>query len=129
MNGIVERVLWERTNSNQQLLELLNTKSAALLYPTPELNSVDIADIDTFIIIDSTWQEAQKIFNKSPYLQQAPKVTLAAIQQSNFVLRRNQIDGGLCTVECIIELCKIKGLNDSAEKLTLAFIQHNQKSN
>lgn len=124
---LVERVVWSRTVPSQYVLEQLANQQAVLLYPSAESTTVNFADIETVIIIDSTWQEAQKIVNKSPYLQHAPKATLSTTQQSSFVLRRNQIAGGLCTIECIIELCKIKGLHDTAEKLIAAFEQHNQK--
>ncbi|WP_210403657.1 DTW domain-containing protein [Cellvibrio sp. PSBB023] len=124
---LVERIVWSRTAPSQHLLEQLANQQAVLLYPSTESTRVNIADIETVIIIDSTWQEAQKIVNKSPYLQCAPKATLSPIQQSSFALRRNQIAGGLCTIECIIELCNIKGLHDTAEKLIAAFEQHNQK--
>lgn len=126
-NGMVERVLWERTHPDKKLLELLANNEAALLYPTGESASVTIGDVETFIIIDSTWQEAQKIFNKSAYLQNAPKVSLQATTQSSFALRRNQVDGGLCTIECIIELCKLKKCDALAKQLTIAFEQFNKK--
>lgn len=122
-NGMVERVLWERTNPDPKLLELLENKEAALLYPTSESTNANIADIETFIIIDSTWQEAQKIFNKSTYLKNAQKISLSITTQSSFTLRRNQVDGGLCTIECIIELCKLKKLDELADQLTIAFEQ------
>jgi DTW domain-containing protein YfiP len=124
-NGMVERVLWERTNPDPKLLELLENKEAALLYPTSESTNAGIADFETLVIIDSTWQEAQKIFNKSPYLKDAPKVSLAITTQSNFARRRNQVDGGFCTIECIIELCKLKKLDELADQLTIAFEQCN----
>lgn len=124
---LVERIVWSRTAPSQHLLEQLANQQAVLLYPSTESARINIADVETVIIIDSTWQEAQKIVNKSPYLQHAPKATLSTTQQSSFALRRNQIAGGLCTIECIIELCKIKGLHDTAEKLIAAFEQHNQK--
>lgn len=133
----VERVVWERKNPNQKILTLLAAGQALLLYPADDLPSANtmiagttapgIDDGKTIIIIDSTWQEAQKILNKSPYLQSAPKAVLNTQTPSSFSLRRNQIDGGLCTIECVIELCKIKALDDLAEKLTAAFEQYNRQ--
>lgn len=126
-NGMVEQILWERTNPDKKLLELLAKKEAALLYPASEPTSANVGDADTFIIIDSTWQEAQKIYNKSAYLQDAPKISLPTTTQSSFTLRRNQVDGGLCTIECIIELCELKGCDALAKQLTIAFEQFNKK--
>lgn len=124
----VQRIMWERTKPNQHLLDLLANQKALLLYPTDESTNVELIDFGTIIIIDSTWQEAQKIFNKSPYLKSAPKAFLNTTTESSFTLRRNQIAGGLCTIECIIELYKIKGLTELAEKLTSAFEQFNKNS-
>ena len=101
----VERVIWERTKPNQNLLNWLATKKALLLYPTDdsvvaavnptitETTHCTIDNAETIIIIDSTWQEAQKIFNKSPYLQSAPKALLTTQNPSTFTLRRNQPEG------------------------------------
>ncbi len=89
------------------------------------LSSVSIADYDNIIIIDSTWQEAKKIFNHSPYLKNAPQFTLKTANDSLYKLRANQPKGGLCTIECIIEILIIKGQNKLAAELLLKFEQFN----
>jgi DTW domain-containing protein len=140
---LIERMVWERINPNARLLELLSKPEALLLYPAdaieskadlhaqhrPEHNSshLTLANANTIIVIDGTWQEAQKIYNKSAYLKKAPKATLTNTTLSTFSLRRNQVEGGLCTIECIIELCNIKGLHELADTLTAAFEQFNRR--
>ena len=110
-----------------QLLELLASQAAVLLYPSKNENDANLHDVETIIILDGTWQEAKKIYNKSSYLQNARAASLAATTSSRFALRRNQIVGGLCTLECIIELCKIKGLDELATTLAAAFEQFNRR--
>lgn len=124
---LVERVLWERIYPNDHLVELLKNNNALLLYPTADKTSADIDDFDNIVIIDGTWQEAQKIYNQSPYLKAAPKAALTANHQSTFQLRRNQREGGLCTIECVIELLRFKGRQQLADQLAIQFTLFNQR--
>lgn len=108
------RVIWQRKEPDTALLSRLATLSSGLIYPT--LDARPLAAISTqeipkhLVIIDSTWQQARKIYNHSPYLQALPTFALTEVQVSRFTLRRNQVEGGLCTVETVAELAKLKGL-------------------
>jgi DTW domain-containing protein YfiP len=126
-DGMVERIIWERVNPNSDLVELFNNNKALLLYPTDDDTSADIEDFDNIVVIDSTWQEAQKIYNRSPYLKAAPKAVLSPEYQSAFQLRRNQREDGLCTIECVIELLRIKGRKQLADALAIKFNLFNQR--
>lgn len=126
--GLVERILWSRVNPNKQLVQLINKQQAVLLYTKGEGPSAGIEDFENIIIIDSTWQEAQKIFNKSPYLKGAPHAILNTDRRSSFRLRRNQPDGGLCTIECIIELLKSKGKHTLANQLEIEYELFNRSN-
>ncbi|MGB0894574.1 MAG: tRNA-uridine aminocarboxypropyltransferase [Parashewanella sp.] len=111
-------VIWERKKPDPQLIRLIETGNAALLYPTEDSQVVsDTCDFQSYIVIDSTWQEAQKIYNKSSYLQELPKVKIETTTQSIYQLRRNQRPNGLCTAESIIELLKVKGASTTAAEL------------
>ena len=125
---VVERIVWQRTNPNETLIRLINNKEALLLYPTEDTETGSIADFENLIIIDSTWQQARKIYNKSQYLKQIPQANIRSDTGSKFLLRRNQIDGGLCTIECVIEALKIKGEIELAETLDVAFEKFNQSN-
>ncbi len=57
--------------------------------------------LNSLVILDATWQEAGKMYRQSPYLQSLARVELQTEQGSAFRLRRNQRQGGLCTLECI----------------------------
>jgi DTW domain-containing protein YfiP len=124
-NSVVERVVWERVKPNQQLLKLIDTEQALLIYTKGDGQNAAIEDFENIIIIDSTWQEALKIFNKSPYLKKMPRALLETPQNSQYKLRRNQPVGGLCTIECIIEILKAKGKDALAGQLALEFEQFN----
>jgi DTW domain-containing protein YfiP len=132
-NNVVERILWERVNPNKPLIRLIENNEAVLLYSKSELSSatsstdssVTIEDYDNIIIIDATWQESKKIVNQSPYLKKAPQLTLKTANDSLYKLRANQPKGGLCTIECIIEVLKRKEHHKMAAELALKFDQFN----
>ncbi|MBV1921186.1 MAG: DTW domain-containing protein [Pseudomonadales bacterium] len=117
-------IIWERTQPNAELLHIISEGNVALLYPTE--SSVLVADAPTinhYIIIDGTWQEAQKIYNKSPYLKNLPTVRVDANQKSAYTLRRNQKENGLCTAECVIETLRARSHEQSANDLQSALTE------
>ena len=124
-NEIVERIVWDRVNPNKGLMELIKNNEALLLYSKGESSSAIIQAYENIVIIDSTWQESQKIFNQSSYLKTAPQFTLNTPNDSLYKLRANQPKGGLCTIECIIEVLRTKGENKIASELALKFEQFN----
>lgn len=113
-----QTIIWQRTEPNKNLLQLIAAGKTALVYPVQDSElSHEPADFENFILIDSTWQEARKIFNRSQYLQHMPRIQLSMGQNSKYHLRRNQIEGGLCTAECAIELLKISAKSKPADDL------------
>jgi DTW domain-containing protein YfiP len=52
-----------------------------------------------FILLDGTWDEARKMFRKSPYLQNFPVLSLRPAQLSRYTLRRAQSEAHFCTAE------------------------------
>ncbi len=124
-NNIVQRILWERVSPNKELIRLIENNEAILLYSKGESSSAIIEDYENIIIIDGTWQESKKIFNQSAYLKNAPQFTLKTDNDSLYKLRANQPKGGLCTIECIIEVLKIKGQNKIAFELLAKFEKFN----
>ncbi|WP_299794537.1 tRNA-uridine aminocarboxypropyltransferase [uncultured Shewanella sp.] len=135
------RIIWSRVSPDETVLELLQQSSTAVLYPAVTCQSGVSEDAnsnetivsgsyltelpETLIIIDATWQEARKMIRQSPYLQQANKFALPDLQ-SRFKLRRNQVEGGLCTLECIISLCLLNERYAEAENLEQLFLSVNQ---
>jgi len=125
-SNIVERIIWHRVSPNPKLVSLINNDDALLLHPGKDATTDNFDNYGSIIIIDSTWQESRKIFNKSPYLKRAPVATLRTDEASRYTLRRNQIQGGFCTIECIIEVLKIKGEDKMANRLELEFSTFHQ---
>jgi len=117
-----EVIVWQRTVPDPGLLETIKSGSIALLYPCDDSQLLSGAcDYKNFIVIDGTWQEARKIYNKSPYLQALPSVKITPATPSKFNLRRNQKPGGLCTAECVIEIMRTVGYSELAAELQSSF--------
>ncbi|CAM3048719.1 tRNA-uridine aminocarboxypropyltransferase [Moritella viscosa] len=113
-------VPWRRKEPDSKLLTAIKSGRVAILAPDAE-HEHDIHDFDGLVLLDSTWQEARKMYRQSEYLQDLPKITLNAKQASEFILRANQLEGGLSTVECVIELLRLQQRHTEAEQLVLEF--------
>lgn len=120
-----EVIIWERKEPNPEIIELIKNNNIALLYPSSKNEiSVEKSSIDNYILIDGTWQQAQKIFNLSTYLHNIPTFNVSNQNASEFVLRRNQREGCLCTAECAIEILKDINQVEKSAKLYEAFTEH-----
>lgn len=104
----VELIVWKRKEPSQFLISLLETKKAALVFPCEETKHCSnlVSRFEYLVILDATWQQAQKMYNQSPYLHLAERVSLSITKPSEYKLRRNQLEGGLSTAECVIELLR-----------------------
>lgn len=121
-------VIWQRTEPAAELITLIDRKEIALLYPADGDDSGNTTDaFANFIILDGTWQEARKMYNRSPYLQRASRIGLNVSQPSQYKLRRNQITDGLSTAECAIALLRQKKQDILAEKVEFEFTRFNTK--
>jgi DTW domain-containing protein YfiP len=118
-------VVWDRVIPDPVLLKNISEGSIALLYPSIASQSVsEVPDYQNYIIIDGTWQEAQKIYNRSPYLKGSPTIEILTNKPSAYNLRRNQREGCLCTAECAIEILKSRDFSMMANDLQTMFAQH-----
>jgi DTW domain-containing protein YfiP len=101
---------WARTEVDPALLDLLADPQwqPYLVFPadfaTPERVVHDVASTPSerrplFILLDGTWDEARKMFRKSPYLQGLPVLSLNSDQSSRYALRRAQSAHHFCTAE------------------------------
>jgi DTW domain-containing protein YfiP len=115
-------IVWGRVTPDLGLLKTIGEGSTALLYPSADSQFVsEAADYQNYIIIDGTWQEAQKIYTQSPYLKGLPAVKIPTNKPSAYNLRRNQREGGLCTAECAIDILAIRGFSTLATDLQANF--------
>lgn len=56
-------IIWQRTQPDEFLLKLIQSGKTALVYPVDDdSTSAEVTNFENFILIDSTWQEARKIF-------------------------------------------------------------------
>lgn len=124
---ILERIIWARNSPDPSLLDAINHGNTVLLYPTDDADVAPIESFENIILLDATWQEARKMFNKSPYLKNLPRANIKPRQVSQYQLRRNQPEGGLCTAECVMEILIAKNHIDLAERLDAAFGIFNSK--
>ncbi len=120
-----ERIIWDRVNPDPQLTRLVKDHQIALIYPKDASENTHMQHFENILIIDSTWQEANKIYNRSAYLKHIAKFTMTDHAKSNYQLRRNQPEGGLCTAECVIEILRLRGEKRLAENLTQSFSKFN----
>ncbi|WP_299005217.1 tRNA-uridine aminocarboxypropyltransferase [uncultured Shewanella sp.] len=108
--------------------ESLNHQPRGGVIEGDEMSQFNVPNV--VVILDATWQEARKMCRRSDYLKQAMKYTLPetliAKQRSQFRLRRNQVEGGFCTIECIQFLFHLKGMHTEAAVLESAFKNFNQ---
>jgi DTW domain-containing protein YfiP len=70
-----------------------------------------------FILLDATWQEARKMFRKSPYLNHLPVLSLTPEQLSRYRLRRAQRVDHLCTSEVAAMCMALAGEELAAQTL------------
>jgi len=100
---------WARTEVAPELLALLNDPQwqPYVVFPREFAdNNRVVHDVyntsdkrPLFILLDGTWDEARKMFRKSPYLQNFPVLSLQPERLSRYKLRRAQSDAHLCTAE------------------------------
>ena len=127
-----EQLRWDRMNPPASLLEEIEAGGAALVYPGTSDGNSDLAGITRFILIDGTWHEARKIYQRSPYLMKVRRIGLTPTGVSRYNLRKNQKYACLCTAECVIEILRSIGdeaLADRLEESFLAFISQSGAKN
>lgn len=133
-----EIFIWERVVHPEKLIDLVEGGDfdVYLLFPADEENKYREKTFEkssknaAFIIIDGTWQEARKIFNRSPYLKKLPLLTLNIDNESGFKLRRGIPDGGICTIEAAMKVLELNGEHSFAKALeeTFELFQKNYKA-
>ena len=103
--------IWRRVLPDTLLLRLLRDSSYQPCLVFPSIYAVAKQPVFTpvsfkknkkrpvFIIIDATWQQARKIYRKSPYLHHLPLFSFLPNTPSIYTLRRNKHHHHLCTAE------------------------------
>lgn len=122
---------WARTEVNPALLALLADPQwqPYVVFPgefappqrvvtvLPPPSAAPSARRPLFVLLDATWQEARKMFRKSPYLDHLPVLSLAPEQVSRYVLRRSRRGDHFCTAEVAAMCLELAGEPHAAHTL------------
>ena len=123
LGDAAEQIRWDRLVPPAELVAEIEAGGVALLYPgTADEPAGDLTGIQQIILIDSTWHEARRIYQRSPYLQKVRRICLKPVEKSRYNLRKNQKESGLCTVECVMEILRNTGNTIEAERLLERFL-------
>ncbi len=122
---------WERTQPDADLLALLADpgfrpalvfpREMAVLNPAEQQAGAARPGKCAFLLLDGTWQQALKMYRKSPYLHGLPVVSLDPDAPSRYGLRRSRSDSQLCTAEVAVELLRSEGETRQARQLNNYF--------
>ncbi|WP_240615459.1 tRNA-uridine aminocarboxypropyltransferase [Alteromonas facilis] len=119
--------VWNRTQPNDALLALLRDPRymPVVIFPHQYasaercISEVPNQDgrIPLFVMLDGTWREAQKMFTKSPYLNDFPVLGINPEKSSAYVLRESAHKHQLCTAEVGVAVLRLAGDTHAAESL------------
>ncbi|MGL6627594.1 tRNA-uridine aminocarboxypropyltransferase [Aeromonas jandaei] len=109
--------LWSRTEPHPELLALLADPAwqPYVVFPACEKEPARLTSEvvlapgkkPLFILLDGTWPEARKMFNKSPYLDGFPVLAIKPDALSTYGMRVANSEEHLCTAEvaaCVLEV-------------------------
>lgn len=123
LESAAEQIRWNRLVPPATLVKEIEAGGVALIYPgTADESGDDLTGIRQVILIDSTWHEARKIHQRSPYLRNVRRICLKPAGASQYNLRKNQREACLCTAECVIEILNNIGRTEDAERLQQRFM-------
>ncbi len=82
-----------------------------LLYPTQHARSLDAmpeAQRPTrLVVLDGTWWQAKKMLASSPWLASLPAVTIAALEPSRYLIRREPTAAARSTLEAVVHALRL----------------------
>ena len=105
-------------------------KYTMLLYPlTPIVGQTPPLGLDPYqlknpsrvrlVVIDATWRKSRKILHLNPVLQRLPRMTLDAVPESRYAIRKAHKPGQLSTLEATCAALSQLGANPTAIKSLL----------
>lgn len=121
-NGDCKIFVRRKVANTDTLCELLENSNSYVLYPTATSKQIELIANDhekkSLIILDGTWDEAKKIYSRSPILQRLPTIQLDIDKKSEYVVRTQPSEKCLSTIETIAHSLAILENDDSiSEKL------------
>ena len=120
---------WSRMAPDPRLLALLSDPQwrPFLVYPSGSVATA--TDVVTrtgsegggrrplYVILDGSWSESRRMFQRSPYLHGIPVIALEPEGPSRYRLRRSGKDANLCTAEVAALCLRLSGDADAAQAL------------
>lgn len=121
--------IWHRHTIEAQVAQMHEAYDTVLLYPSETAVPLDAYCNDRgttdkplrLVVIDATWQQAQKIMLQSPALKALQNVKLVNLPASQYVLRKHQKPMGLCTLESVAEALSEIGYPEAKDHLMNGF--------
>lgn len=105
------------------ILRRLGAQRPYLLYPTSDAHDCESLTLDedsTVIVVDGTWDEAQKIVFRNPLLRTFPAISFRTQLTSNYRIRKQPKAHCLSTLESIAHLLRLNaaahGLESSLQQ-------------
>lgn len=122
-------LIWHRHTITEQVATLSTDYETVLLYPSDEAVPLEQyckargpeEKPIRLVVIDGTWQQAQKIMLQSPALKALQNVKLVKLPKSQYELRKNQKPMGLCTLESVAVALSEMGFSEIRDHLMKAF--------
>ncbi|WP_394211281.1 tRNA-uridine aminocarboxypropyltransferase [Enterovibrio calviensis] len=111
--------IWSRKTPNEEMVALVNDPiwQPFVVFPAQYASEDRIVSQPVikagkrplFIMIDGTWQEAKKIFRKSPWLDEVPVLSIKVDTQSRYQMREANGEGQLATAEVAAQVLALAG--------------------
>ncbi len=124
------------------LIEKLTQPGTALLFPADDATDVDALTErpKTLVVVDGTWDNAKKLFQRSPLLKSLPRIGFVPPAPGNYRIRKEPAEHCLSTIEAVAQVLEklerapgrftpMLGAFDRMVDLQLGFIErHDGKS-
>lgn len=88
------------------LTEKLLKPGTALLFPADDATDVDALQTrpSTLVVVDGTWDNAKKLFQRSPLLKSLPRIGFVPPAPGNYRIRKEPADHCLSTIEAVAQV-------------------------
>ncbi len=85
------------------LIEKLNQPGTALLFPAEDATDVEALQTrpKTLVVVDGTWDNAKKLFLRSPLLKSLPRIGFVPPAPGNYRIRKEPAEHCLSTIEAV----------------------------
>ncbi len=88
------------------LVERLKQPDTALLFPADDATDVEALAVPPkqLVVVDGTWDNAKKLFQRSPLLKALPRIGFVPVAPGNYRIRKEPAEHCLSTIEAVAEV-------------------------